>query len=106
MKSLMDLNELESAAHISITSKARSDGKHGYWGDLLGPVNCGSLLWTFEREHLSPENEAKANSFFVDSLRYLKDMGFVKSIDVSTKRNCGKMILNVALDGRKQDVSL
>ena len=106
MKSLMDLNELESAVQISITSKARSDGKHGYWGDLLGPVNCGSLLWTFEREHLSPENEAKANGVFLMALRFLKDMGFVKSIDVSTKRNGGKMIVNVALDGRKQDVSL
>ena len=106
MKSLMDLNELESAAHISITSKARSDGKHGYWGDLLGPVNCGSLLWTFEREHLSPENEAKAEEFCLIPLKFLKDMGFVKSINVSTKRNGGKMIVNVALDGRKQDVSL
>jgi phage gp46-like protein len=106
MKSLMDLNELESAVQISITAKARSDGKHGYWGDLLGPVNCGSLLWTFEREHLSPENEVKAKSLSMDSLKYLKGRGFVKSIYASTKTVGGKLILNVALDGRTQDVSL
>lgn len=106
MKSLMDLSELESSVQISITSKARSDNKHGYWGDLLGPVSCGSLLWTLEREYLSPENEAKANENCNNALKYLKEYGRVKDLKVSVTRFGRKMNISVSMDGGVQDVSL
>ena len=106
MKSLMDLSELESSVQISITSKARSDNKFGYWGDLLGPVSCGSLLWTLERESLSPENEAKAKDLSIYCLRFLEEMGFVKRLDASATRGRGKMRITVHMDGGAQDVSI
>ena len=106
MKSLMNMDELESAVQISLCSKARWNGENGYWADLLGPVNCGSLMWTLDREYLNPEAEVKAKSCCFLSLRYLKDLGFVKRIDATTRSENGKMMITVKLDGREQDVSL
>ena len=104
MKSLVDQDELESAVSISLRAKARSEGQYGYWADLLGPVGCGSLLWTMEREYLSPGSEAKARELALYALRHLKDLGFVRSIEVDAKRSDEKMNINVILDGGDQDV--
>ena len=106
MKSLIDQNELESAVSISLRAKARSDGQRGYWADLLGPVSCGSLLWTMEREYLSPSSEAKARELALYALRHLKDMGFVRSVDAAAKRGDEKISIKVILDGEEQHVSI
>ena len=106
MKSLIEQSELESAVQISITSKTRARGENGYWGDLLGPVSCGSLLWTLDREYLSIEAEELAKQYVDDALGYLKKRGFIKQFRSNVSRGDSKMKITVEIDGRRQDVSL
>lgn len=106
MKSLIEQSELESAVQISITARARAKGENGYWGDLLGPVSCGSLLWTLDREYLSIEAEELAKQYVDDALGFLKKRGFIKQFRSNVSRGDSKMKITVEIDGRRQDVSL
>ena len=106
MKSLVEQDELESAVQISITAKARAQGKYGYWGDLLGPVNCGSLLWTLDREYLSLEAQELAKRYVDDALGFLKKRAFIKQFKSNVSREGSKMKISVEVDGGRQDVSI
>ena len=79
-------DSLHTAVLHSLFTYARAEGRHGWWGELLGSAandRYGSKLWLLRREKQTEETRLRAREYAEEALAWLVTDGIASSVVVA-----------------------